>query len=374
MQSQETVGGRIAASVVLAGMGTAAWQLGDSGEVAGALFWAGGAVNFFRACETLVRRAWEQRKLARGIIEGPDAGGARWASRQDVKRLGLNAKTGIYLGRVRGREIRYDGPSSVAVVAHARSGKGTDFLLPTLLTCDRNMVVADPKGELAAMTWQWRAERLEHQVMLINPWRLHGMPTCCHNPLLELDAGDRNIRPYAGAISGALLPESARPDGMSAQFFNEHARNVLTSLILWLKFTDPDNCNLIELRRLTHLEDDELKDLFERMAAAVPGVAAGSPIAQLMREFAGPVLSVMKQAPQQHAGVIGEAVRGTEPFDGLSEISDILTRSHFSFADLKTRRMTVFLMVPTHMLRFYARWYQLMIDLAVEKVARANGK
>lgn len=61
-------------------------------------------------------------------------------------------------------------------------------------------------------------------------------------------------------------------------------------------------------------------------------------------------------------------------FDDLSEISDSLRRSDFSFRDLKHKRMTVYLMIPTNMIDIYRRWYQLLLELAIEMPAREAGK
>lgn len=374
MQGQTTVGAGIMSSVAFGILATLMWRLGESGEIAGALFGFAALVTFLRACHLLARREKEIAKFRRGIRIVQDYGGAKWATHRTVRELKLYGKKGVCLGRFRGRDIRYDGPSSVAIVAQARSGKGTDFILPTLLTCDRNMMICDPKGELAAMTADFRREKMGHAVYFINPWGLHGLGNNPYNPLDEIVFGDRNIRPYAAAVSAALLPESARPGDIGSSFWKDQGKNICTGLILWMKAYDPHNCNLIRLRSLTHLHETDFKALFQSMAAGAPGVGISpSPFTELLREFANPVLSGMV-SEKQHAGVIAEAQRATEPFDGLSELSDSLRSSDFSFADFKHRRMTVYVMIPTSFIRVYERWYQLVIDTAVERVARENGK
>ena len=374
MQGQTSVGAGLMTGLASGILATLMWRMGESGEIAGALFGLAGGVTFLRACHLLARREIEIAKFRRGIRIVRDFGGAKWATLRTVRRLKLLGKKGIYLGRFRGREIRYDGPSSVAIVAQSRSGKGTDFILPTLLTCDRNMFLCDPKGELAAMTAAFRREKMQHAVFFVNPWGLHGLGNNPYNPLDEIAFGDRNIRPYAAAVAAALLPESARPGDISSSFWRDHGRNICTGLILWMKAYEPDNCNLVRLRALTHLHDRDFKALFQSMAAGPPGMGtAPSPFTELLREFANPVLSGMA-SEKQHAGVIAEAQRATAPFDGLSELSDSLRSSDFSFADFKHRRMTVYVMIPTNMIRVYERWYQLLVDTAVERVARENGK
>ena len=375
-QEQRTPGSLLASGIILGGMSTAMWQVGESGEIAGAVFGLASAVAFLRGIGMSVGRELELRKFRRGIRIVGDYGGAKWASLKEVRRLGLFARTGIYLGRVRGREIRYDGPSSVAIVAQARSGKGTNYLLQTLLTSASNMVIADPKGELAAMTGDYRREKMGHDVFYVNPWRLWGLPNHCYNPLDEIRMGDRNIRPYLAAISAALLPENTSAGQNHSSFWSDHGRNINTGLMLYLKAREPENCTLMRLRALTHLPPDEFKALFQTMAVVPPGGGGtgSSAFVQLMREFAGAVLNTMEGSGPQHAGVLAEALRATEPFDDLSEISDSLRRSDFSFRDLKHRRMTVYLLIPTNMIEIYRRWYQLLLELAIEMPAREAGK
>ncbi len=36
--------------------------------------------------------------------------------------------------------------------------------------------------------------------------------------------------------------------------------------------------------------------------------------------------------------------------------------------------MTVYLMIPTNMIHIYRRWYQLLLELAIEMPAREAGK
>ena len=376
MAEQHTPGGLMASGIFFGGMATVAWQVGESGQIAAGFFGLGGCILFLRGVHLAGAREWEIAKWRRGLRKLTDLGGAKWATLKEVRALGLLGRKGIYLGRFRGREIRYTGAGSVGIVAQTRSGKGTDYLLQTLTTDDGNMVLADPKGELAFMTAACRRDLMGHAVYFVNPWGLWGLPNNPYNPLSELTLGDRNIRAYAAAISAALLPESARPGEISSNFWVEHGRCINTGLMLYLKSREPENCTLMRLRALTHLPPGEFKALFETMAAVPPGSAgaAGSPFVQLMREFAGATLNAMDGSGPQHAGVLAEAVRATEPFDDLSMISDSLRRSDFSFRDLRRKKMTVYIMIPSDKIRIYNRWYQLLIDLAVEMAVRETAE
>jgi len=55
-------------------------------------------------------------------------------------------------------------------------------------------------------------------------------------------------------------------------------------------------------------------------------------------------------------------------------MTDVMRRSDFSFADLKTGTATVFLVLPPDRLGVYGRWLRLLVSQAVTDVARSSAK
>ena len=88
-----------------------------------------------------------------------------------------DAPNGISLGRhyddatdSAGNKIVYEGERHVLLFGPNGTGKGTRFLIPNLLSIkDRSIVVIDPKGELAAVTADYR--RTVGDVVMLNPFR-----------------------------------------------------------------------------------------------------------------------------------------------------------------------------------------------------------
>ena len=104
---------------------------------------------------------------------------------------------GIVLGRHydepaqrAGDGISYKGERHLFLFGPNGTGKGTRFLIPNLLSIkDRSIVVIDPKGELAAVTADYR--RTVGDVMMLNPFNVLGLGSAGFNPLAALDPNRR---------------------------------------------------------------------------------------------------------------------------------------------------------------------------------------
>ena len=91
------------------------------------------------------------------------------------------AEEGITLGRYFdeaagrvGDKIAYGGERHVLLFGPNGTGKGTRFLIPNLLSInDRSIIVIDPKGELAAVTADYR--RTISDVVMLNPFDVLGL-------------------------------------------------------------------------------------------------------------------------------------------------------------------------------------------------------
>src|ERR1700680_491806 len=117
---------------------------------------------------------------------------------------------GIVLGRhyddatqSAGGKIPYQGERHVLRFGPNGTGKGTRFLIPNLLTItDRSIVVIDPKGELAAVTAEYR--RTVSDVVMLNPFNVLGLGSAGFNPLAALDPNSPYFYDEAGGVGGAL--------------------------------------------------------------------------------------------------------------------------------------------------------------------------
>src|SRR3984893_11252116 len=152
---------------------------------------------------------------------------------------------GIVLGRhyddatpSAGGKIPYAGERHLLLFGPNGTGKGTRFLIPNLLSInDRSIVVIDPKGELAAVTADYR--RTIGDVILLNPFNVLGLGSAGFNPLAALDPESPNFYDDAAALVEALIRiESKDPH------WSESAQGLLVGLIMWEKLTQGDKANL----------------------------------------------------------------------------------------------------------------------------------
>ncbi len=120
-------------------------------------------------------------------------GTARWATKEEIKKMGYFSGSGVYVGGWRekgplGGEhlhyLRHNGPEHVLCFAPTRSGKGIGLILPTLLSWPGSSVTLDIKGENWALTSGWRRGQ-GHKVLRFDPTDASGSG-CAFNPLEEL--------------------------------------------------------------------------------------------------------------------------------------------------------------------------------------------
>ncbi len=166
-------------------------------DKAGAL---AGASGFLGCGAAVAGSLWRARQSSRVTTYGS----ARWASEAEVREAGLLSERGVFLGALRGSDLRHDGPEHVMVFAPTRSGKGVGLVVPTLLSWTGSAVIHDIKGENWELTAGWRA--LFSHCLLFNP--TDGR-SARYNPLLEVRRGAREVRDVQNIADILVDPEGA---------------------------------------------------------------------------------------------------------------------------------------------------------------------
>lgn len=155
-------------------------------------------------------------------------GDAHFADEREVRAAGLRAKSGLILGRLRGRLLRAGGQLGVLVFAPPRSGKGVGFVIPNLLTWHGSVIVNDLKLENFDKTSGAR-DAMGQQIVLFAPLDTDGR-THAYNPL-DFVSTDRSLRVNdVQAITSKLVITPPRADPM----WTNEARVLLDGLILFL--------------------------------------------------------------------------------------------------------------------------------------------
>ena len=164
---------------------------------AGAIAGASGFVGCGAAVSGSLWRARQSRLVT-------TYGSARWATTADTRKAGLLDDAGVFLGSLRGRYIRHDGPEHIMAFAPTRSGKGVGLVVPTLLGWTGSTVVHDIKGENWQLTAGWRT-RFSH-CLLFNPTDARSAK---YNPLLEVRCGANEVRDVQNIADILVDPEGA---------------------------------------------------------------------------------------------------------------------------------------------------------------------
>ncbi|EGY02168.1 Conjugal transfer protein traG [Nitrospirillum viridazoti Y2] len=166
-------------------------------EKAGAL--AAGS-GFLGCAAAIIGSLWRARQTKLVTTYGS----SRWAGPQEVEEAGLFRPAGVFLGRLRGRYLRHDGPEHVMAFAPTRSGKGVGLVVPTLLSWTASAVIHDIKGENWQLTAGWRAS-FSH-CLLFNPTDPR---SARYNPLLEVRKGPDEVRDVQNIADILVDPEGA---------------------------------------------------------------------------------------------------------------------------------------------------------------------
>jgi type IV secretion system protein VirD4 len=181
------------------------------------------------ACALLARLGLPQHRRTRTTH-----GSARWATPREIRRAGFGGRSGVVVGRARGR-LLYDATEThVLLVGPTRSGKGVSVIIPTLLSWQGSALILDPKdGENANVTDAWRTQHTR-------VWRF----TPCQAPQERINILDmiRLGTPQefgdAYAIAQSLTsPEKLAHESATSLHFRELATLLLTASFLHVCYT-----------------------------------------------------------------------------------------------------------------------------------------
>ena len=159
-----------------------------------------GASGFMGCAAAIIGSLWRARQSRLVTTYGS----SRWAVKGEIEKAGLFRPAGVFLGRLKDRYLRHDGPEHVMAFAPTRSGKGVGLVVPTLLSWTGSAVIHDIKGENWQLTAGWRS-KFSH-CLLFNPTDPRSTR---YNPLLEVRKGPDEVRDVQNIADILVDPEGA---------------------------------------------------------------------------------------------------------------------------------------------------------------------
>lgn len=301
--------------------------------------------------------------IASGFFETPTTfGSSRWATADDVAEKEAFGTSGIRIGQFPNANgdmewVSYKGKRHLLTVAPTRAGKGATQIIPNLLTYEGSMLVIDPKGENAFSTAKRRHE-MGQEIHIVDPWAitpLDDLQVSCFNPFDWLDSSDPDLPENAMLLASALVVEGNSKD----PFWDEEAKALLQGLIMHVA-TDAEEDGKRHLPRVRELlvqKQSELDKTFAKMEKSIHPIVSSTGARSLQKE------------EKLKASVIATAQSHTHFLDSDRIRLNMMTSS-FKFEDLKTKPMTIYLVLPADRLNTFGRWLRLLIQQAITVNAR----
>ena len=291
-------------------------------------------------------------------------GSARWRTAS----ITPTATRGLLIGRHAGNlwspcgpPLRYSGDAHLLTVAPTGAGKGIGCVIPTLLTYPGSVLVTDPKGENFAVTAR-RRRQLGHRVLALDPFALVG-GTATFNPLTTLDPEAPDAVDDAAALADLMVIREPRESGDSV-FWSEEAKALLTGVILYVASHEPAGRRTLNtVWECLSLPPRGLTQLWAAMGQSQAAGGAVARVAARMRQ----------KGDRVRSGILAQAQSQAHFLDSR-QIARALDRSTFSFDELTTSPVSLFLVLPPDRIDSCRRWLRLLVGCALQAVIRARAR
>ena len=259
-------------------------------------------------------------------------GSARFATDAEVRRVGLFAEDGVFLGTLNGSYLRHDGPEHVMAFAPTRSGKGVGLVVPTLLSWTGSAVIHDIKGENWELTTGWRS-RFSH-CLLFNP---ADPRSARYNPLLEVRRGPNEVRDVQNIADILVDPEGALE---RRNHWEKTSHSLLVGAILHVLYAEEEK-TLARVAVLLSDPDRTLEKTLEAMMATKHLAESVHPV------VASAARELLNKSDNERSGVLSTAIS----FLGLYRdptIAQVTSACDWRIDDLLNaeRPVSLYLVVP----------------------------
>lgn len=260
----------------------------------------------------------------------------------------------------RGREVGLITERHAITIAGARSGKGAALIVPNARRWPHNLLVVDPKGENATLSWEAR-EAMGQRVYVVDGFKVADIPERLRgsfNPLAGIDAAGFTAREDVEVIADGMVKRS---DPKHAEW-DDGARDLLAGIIAYVIGDAPsEQCNLASVRKVLMQPNDKL---YEDGLAMLACEACGG----LAKAAGLTIITALESEKGMEKDFLGTARRHSKWIDSPA-LSSVLEHSSFDLADLKTGRATVYLVLPPHYIETHSAFLRLFVRCAINAMA-----
>lgn len=259
-----------------------------------------------------------------GVING-----ATELVERDDGRKEFQTKSGTPIGILDDRHM--------TTIAGSRSGKGRSIIIPQLLSYSGSVIVNDVKGENTAITSRFRAEDLGQSVHVIDPFCI--TPARCakyrksFNPVRILNPENLNSVADAALIADGIVAAVSEHE----PHWDESSKMLIETLLLHVA-TGPFSAEQRNLNTVYDLlsgkimsTENLIEELLENPTLNGRIVAGGRNLQEMSPKERGSILSTARR----HMHFM--------TFDG---IQNIFSGHDFELNELKTKKTTIYLVLP----------------------------
>lgn len=272
----------------------------------------------------------------------------------------------LFLGMALGyREVGVSTERHAITIAGARAGKGACLLIPNALRWPHSLLAVDPKGENAEATWQAR-QALGQHVAVLDPFRVADVPDdlrATFNPLDALDASSLTAREDIRVIADGLVKRHKAEDGE----WYDGAVSILAGVIAFaVEQAPPDQRTFAAVRSILLQADEPLYQDAQRMeqSSSFGGLTKAAGIA---------LQTAITSEKSMERSFLSTARRSTDWMDSPA-MAAIMASSSFRLSDLKTGKLSLFLVLPPKYIEEHSTFLRLFVRLSIEAMMQEGVK
>ena len=313
-------------------------------------------VNFFEKPDAIAQNVFRDntRDIFLGIINGTTQKVIR-----DDDRIEYVTQGGTLTGVNDDRHL--------ITIAGSRSGKGRSAIIPNLLSYGGSVVVIDAKGENANRTAQFRAETLNQNVYVLDPFCITNETTKkyrkAYNPLNSINFDNPLVIEDAGLVASSLIV----PGDTKDQHWDSTAKAFLEGLILHVctfQGIHNEDRNLLKVYDLLMSKSQPLKKTICSMLSNTFLEGRVAAVAQ----------SYLDKPENERGSVISTAQRNLKFLD-YDSIRGTLEGHEFDLSELedrksKDKKVTIYLCLPALRMGICKQWLRLVINQLLGTVER----
>lgn len=293
---------------------------------------------------------------------------ASWLTARQAAKAGLTKTTGLFLGILEGQPLFIENGVHGLVCAPARKGKTTSFVMPALCQdLGASRVVADMKGELLYQTADLIRERHGHEVIALNPAQKFALGNVPYNPIQIILDDLKNNPEDALADTRSMTLQLCPPalGGDRDPFWPNGTRKLTGFTIAGLAALRGEQEATLPRAYEVLGNNDLLRSLLDD---AIDNDILGGELSTLAANVKG----TWDENPKQHESFREGAIQCLVPFGPSGRLAPSMESCNFRFRDLKTRKITLFLVCDYSRMDVFAPWIGLLVWAALKELVRED--